>query len=56
MELGWSQREIVKRLGVSRDSVGKYSVQPDFSRKPPTPVKRPGGSVMAAYESILNRG
>ena len=54
-ELGWSQREIAKRLGISRDSVAKYSAQQDFSPKPPVPVKRPGGSVVAAFEPIIEQ-
>lgn len=54
-ELGWSQREIAKRLGISRDSVAKYSAQQDFSPKPPAPVKRPGGSVIAAFEPIIDQ-
>ena len=54
-ELGWSQREIAKRLGISRDSVAKYSAQQDFSPKPPAPVKRPGGSVVAAFEPIIDQ-
>lgn len=54
-QLGWSGREIAKQLGVSRDSVAKYSSQHDFSPKPPTPAKRPGGSVIAAYESIIDQ-
>jgi len=54
-ELGWSQREIAKRLGISRDSVAKYSAQQDFSPKPPAPVRRPGGSVVAAYEPIIEQ-
>ncbi|WP_367618721.1 helix-turn-helix domain-containing protein [Yaniella sp.] len=55
-ELGWSQREIAKRLGISRDSVAKYSAQQDFSPKPPAPMKRPGGSVVATYEPIIDQG
>lgn len=54
-ELGFSQREIAKRLGISRDSVAKYSSEQDFSPKPPAPAKRPGGSVIAAYEPIMEQ-
>jgi len=54
-ELGWSQREIAKRLGISRDSVAKYSTAQDFSPKPPAPAKRPGGSVIVAYEPVMER-
>src|SRR5699024_2042656 len=54
-QLGWSGREIAKQLGVSRDSVAKYSSQQDFSPKPPIPAKRLGGSVIAAYESIIDQ-
>lgn len=52
-EIGLSQREIAKRLGISRDSVAKYSSEEDFSPKPPTRAKRPGGSVIAANEPII---
>ena len=53
--LGVSQREIAKRLSISRDSVAKYLNQQDFSPQPQPPAKRPGGSVLASYASIIDR-
>lgn len=54
-DLGLSQREIATRLDISHDSVAKYSSQEDFSQKPPPPMKRPGGSVIAQYQPIIEQ-
>lgn len=48
-------REIARRLGVSRDSVARYAEQQDFSPAPPTPLARPGGSVLAGFERIIEQ-
>ncbi|GAA2045552.1 hypothetical protein GCM10009720_28040 [Yaniella flava] len=53
--LGLSQREIAKRLAISRDSVAKYANQEDFSPQPPAETTRPGASVVAAYASIIEQ-
>ncbi len=50
---GIAGREIARRLGVSRDSVTKYTVQQDYSPKPPTPVLRPAGSVLTGFEDTI---
>ena len=52
---GIAGREIARRLGVSRDSVTKYTVQQDYSPKPPTPVLRPAGSVLTGFEDTIER-
>lgn len=48
-------REIARRLGVSRTSAAKYADQEDFSPAPPAPLARPGGSVLAGFEHIIER-
>lgn len=46
-------REIARRLGISRDSVAKYSVLEDFSPLPPEPVRRPGSVVLTGLEAVI---
>lgn len=53
--LGISQREIAKRLSISRDSVAKYLSQQDFSPKPQPLAQRPGGSVVARFTPIIDQ-
>ncbi|WP_427016398.1 IS21 family transposase (plasmid) [Pseudarthrobacter sp. P1] len=48
-------REIARRLGVSRTSAAKYAEQQDFSPAPPAPLARPGASVLAGFEHIIER-
>jgi len=50
---GIAGREIARRLGVSRDSVMKYTGQQDYSPKPPAPVPRPAGSVLTGFEDTI---
>nr|WP_129590439.1 hypothetical protein [Cryobacterium aureum] len=50
---GIAGREIARRLGVSRDSVTKYTGGQDYSPKPPTPVPRPTGSVLTGFEDTM---
>ena len=50
---GIAGREIARRLGVSRDSVTKYTGQPDYSPSPPSPVARPAGSVLTGFEDTM---
>lgn len=52
---GISGREIARRLGVSRDSVAKYTARVDYSPQPTAPRSRPGGSVIAEYAPIIDR-
>ncbi|MGP6174279.1 IS21 family transposase [Corynebacterium sp. A21] len=51
---GVSGREIARQLGISRDSVAKYTSIDDFSPAPPTPVKRPGAQVLDGLEVIID--
>ncbi len=51
---GVSHREIARRLGISRDSVAKYTSIEDFSPTPPTPTKRPGAKALDGLEVIIN--
>lgn len=53
-QAGVSQRQIAKRLGISRDSVAKYINQSDFSPIPQPPTQRPGGSVIASFTPIID--
>ena len=48
-------REIARQLGVSRDAVSKYAAEQDFSPTAPTPISRPGGSVLTGFESIIEQ-
>ena len=48
-------REIARLLDVSRASVAKYSDREDFSPAPPAPLARPGGSVLAGFDDIIER-
>ena len=52
---GVSGREIAKRLGVSRESVAKYTDVVDYSPVPPAPQMRPGGSVLTGFEHIIDQ-
>lgn len=52
---GVSGREIARRLGVSRDSVAKYTGQQDYSPTPPTPLTRPGASVLTGLEQVIEQ-
>lgn len=47
-------REIARTLGISRDSVAKYTGMEDFSPTPQTPATRPGGAVMTGLEEIID--
>jgi len=46
-------REIARRLGVSRDSVAKYTKAVNFSPTAPAPAARPGAVVLAGLESVV---
>ncbi|WP_206446292.1 hypothetical protein [Agrococcus sp. KRD186] len=46
-------REIARRLGVSRDSVAKYTQTVDFSPVVPVAAARPGSVVLAGLESVI---
>jgi len=48
-------REIARQLGVSRDAVSKYAAEQDYSPAAPTPITRPGGSVLTGFESIIEQ-
>lgn len=48
-------REIARRLGISRTSVAKYAEQQDFSPAPPSPLARPGATVLTGFEHIIER-
>src|SRR5680860_764922 len=52
---GIAGREIARRLGVSRDAVAKYTGQQNYSPAPPTPLARPGASVLTGFEHIIER-
>jgi transposase len=52
---GVSQREIARRLKVSRDSVAKYTEVGDYSPQPEAPHSRPGGSVITGFTAIIDR-
>lgn len=47
-------REIARRLGVSRDSVAKYSGLVDYSPQPPAPRARPGASVIVGFVPTID--
>ena len=47
-------REIARQLGISRDSVAKYSAQADFSPAPPPAAARPGAAVLAGLTKIID--
>lgn len=47
-------REIARRLGVSRDSVAKYSGLVDYSPQPPAARVRPGASVIIGFVQIID--
>lgn len=48
-------REIARRLGVSRDSVTKYTQAVDFSPVVPVAAARPGSVVLAGLESVIQQ-
>ena len=50
---GVTGREIARRLGVSRDSVLKYTRLEDFSPGLPSPVPRPGARVLGGFEDVI---
>ena len=50
---GIAGREIARRLGVSRDSVTKYTGQEDYSPSPSVPVVRPAGSVLTGFTDTI---
>ena len=52
---GIAGREIARRLGVSRDSVTKYTGQPDYSPRPPSSVPRPAGSILTGFEDTIEQ-
>ena len=52
---GVSAREIARQVGVSRDSVAKYAGQTDYSPGVPQPLARPGASVVAGFEHIIEQ-
>ena len=51
---GVSNREIARRLSISRDTVAKYTNIEDFSPTPPTPTKRPGIKALDGLDVIIN--
>ncbi|WP_344785392.1 IS21 family transposase [Microbacterium kribbense] len=51
---GVAGRQIARRLGVSRDSVVKYTGQTDYSPTPPIVRRRPGGSVVAGFTDVID--
>ena len=50
---GVTGREIARQLGVSRDSVVKYTRLEDFSLGLPSPVRRPGARVLGGFEDVI---
>ena len=50
---GVTGREIARILGVSRDSVVKYTQAGDFSPAPPSPAARPGARVLGGLEQVI---
>ncbi|GAA1129137.1 hypothetical protein GCM10009582_27950 [Arthrobacter flavus] len=50
---GVPDREIARRLGVSRSSVTKYADQENYSPEPPAPPARNGASVLTGVEHII---
>lgn len=50
---GLAGREIARRLGVSRDSVAKYTAIQDFSPVAPASPPRPGSVVLAGLEEVV---
>lgn len=50
---GVSGREIARRVGVSRDSVTKYTGAADFSPQPPPAARQPGAKALADYTSTI---
>lgn len=47
-------RQIARMLGVSRDSVGKYTGVEDASPQPPRQVRHPHASVVAPFEATID--
>ena len=50
---GVTGREIARRLGVSRDSVVKYTRLEDFSPGLPPAARRPGSRVLEGLQDVI---
>lgn len=51
---GVSGRQIAAELGVSRDSVAKYTSIEDYSPKPPKPAVRPGARALEGFTEVID--
>lgn len=51
---GVSARQIAIELGVSRDSVAKYTSIEDYSPKPPKPAARPGAQALEGFTEVID--
>lgn len=50
---GVSARQIAHQLGVSRDSVAKYTSIDDYSPRPPKPAPRPGAKALEGFTEVI---